>query len=38
MKVVAVTNSYPAAKLFSADRVVPSLEGVSVDSLRALFG
>lgn len=38
MKVVAVTNSYPAAKLGAAHRVVDSLEGLTVPSLRALFG
>lgn len=38
MKVVAVTNSYPAAKLAAAHRVVGSLEGLSAGSLRELFG
>lgn len=37
MKVVAVTNSYPAEKLRAADRVVDSLAGLERDSLRALF-
>jgi beta-phosphoglucomutase len=37
MKVVAVTNSYPAAKLAAADRVVGSLEGLTLASLWALF-
>ncbi|HET7291941.1 MAG TPA: HAD family phosphatase [Vicinamibacteria bacterium] len=37
MKVVAVTNSYPAAKLRSADRVVESLAGLDPGGLRALF-
>lgn len=38
MKVVAVTNSYPAAKLGAAHRVVASLLGLTVPSLRELFG
>lgn len=38
MKVVAVTNSYPAAKLGAAHRVVDSLEGLTAPALRALFG
>jgi HAD superfamily hydrolase (TIGR01509 family) len=37
MKVVAVTNSYPAAKLDAAHRVVDSLLGLEEDGLRALF-
>lgn len=37
MKVVAVTNSYPAAKLASADRVVESLAGLQPAMLRGLF-
>jgi beta-phosphoglucomutase-like phosphatase (HAD superfamily) len=37
MKVVAVTNSYPAAKLEAAHKVVASLEGLSPESLRDLF-
>jgi beta-phosphoglucomutase len=37
MKVVAVTNSYPAAKLRAADAVVASLEGLAADRLRELF-
>jgi HAD superfamily hydrolase (TIGR01509 family) len=37
MKVVAVTNSYPADKLASAHRVVGSLQGLDRGSLRALF-
>jgi HAD superfamily hydrolase (TIGR01509 family) len=37
MKVVAVTNTYPAAKLSAAHRVVPSLLGVTPESLRSLF-
>ena len=37
MKVVAVTNSYPAAKLGAAHRVVETLAGLDATSLRALF-
>jgi HAD superfamily hydrolase (TIGR01509 family) len=37
MKVVAVTNSYPAAKLAAAHRVVDSLAGLDREGLRALF-
>lgn len=37
MKVVAVTNSYPAAKLSAAHLVVPSLEGLAAAGLRDLF-
>jgi beta-phosphoglucomutase len=37
MKVVAVTNSYPAAKLGAAHRVVDTLSGIDGASLRALF-
>jgi hypothetical protein len=37
MKVVAVTNSYSAAKLSAAHRVVDSLEGFETKQLRALF-
>ena len=37
MKVVAVTNSYPAEKLTAAHRVVASLEGLDSAGLRALF-
>ncbi len=37
MKVVAVTNSYPAAKLGAAHRVVDTLAGLDATSLRALF-
>lgn len=36
MKVVGVTNSYPADALADADRVVASLAGVSIDSLADL--
>lgn len=38
MKVVAVTNSYPAAKLSAAHRIVDSLVGLGNDGLRELFG
>jgi beta-phosphoglucomutase-like phosphatase (HAD superfamily) len=37
MKVVAVSNSFPAAKLSAAHRVVASLEGLANDGLQALF-
>ena len=37
MKVVGVTNSYPADALSAADRVVASLADVSIDSLASLF-
>jgi len=37
MKVVAVTNSYPAEKLSAADRVVESLAGLRPAMLRGLF-
>jgi beta-phosphoglucomutase len=37
MKVVAVTNSYPAPKLGAAHRVVDSLQGLTPASLRELF-
>jgi beta-phosphoglucomutase len=37
MKVVGVTNSYPADKLQAAHRVVDSLVGVDVATLRGLF-
>jgi HAD superfamily hydrolase (TIGR01509 family) len=37
MKVVAVTNSYPAAKLSAAHRVVDSLAELTPASLRELF-
>jgi beta-phosphoglucomutase len=37
MKVVGVTNSYPADKLRAAHRVVDSLVDVDVDGLRGLF-
>ena len=37
MTVVAVTNTYPAARLGEADRVVDSLEQVKVDILESLL-
>jgi HAD superfamily hydrolase (TIGR01509 family) len=37
MQVVAVTNSYPAAKLAAAHRVVESLDGLTPAALRELF-
>lgn len=37
MKVVGITNSYPAAKLRSAHRVVDSLEGLTAEELKSLF-
>jgi HAD superfamily hydrolase (TIGR01509 family) len=37
MKVVAVANSFPPAKLSAAHRVVRSLEGLADDGLQALF-
>jgi len=37
MKVVGITNSYPAAKLASAHRVVDSLEGLGPAQLKSLF-
>ena len=37
MTVVGVTNSYPAAKLSAAHRVVASLEGLGTADLRALL-
>jgi beta-phosphoglucomutase len=37
MKVVGVSNSYPAEKLQAAHRVVDSLVGLGVDDLRSLF-
>jgi len=38
MKVVGVAHSYPPEKLQAAHRVVPSLEGLAGDGLRALLG
>jgi len=38
MKVLAVSHTYPPAKLRAAHRVVSSLEGLDVDGLRSLFG
>jgi beta-phosphoglucomutase len=37
MKVVGITNSYPADKLRSAHRVVDSLEGLTPAELKSLF-
>ena len=37
LKVLAVTTSYPAAKLQAADRVVDSLEGVDISLLDELL-
>jgi HAD superfamily hydrolase (TIGR01509 family) len=37
MKCVAVTNSHPMEKLKQADRVVKTLEDISIDDLTALF-
>jgi sugar-phosphatase len=37
MKVLAVTNSYPAATLAAAHRVVDSLAGLDSAGLRQLF-
>jgi beta-phosphoglucomutase family hydrolase len=37
MKCVAVTNSHPMEKLKQADRVVKTLEGISIDDLTVLF-
>jgi len=37
MKVVAITNSYPAAKLATAHRVVDSLEGLTPAELKSMF-
>lgn len=37
MKVLAVTNSYPAERLTAAHRVVPSLAGLRPSDLRAIF-
>lgn len=37
IKVLAVTNSYPEERLTKAWRVVDSLEGISLESLRTIF-
>ena len=37
MKALAVTNSHPDDRLRHADRVVATLEGITVADLRALF-
>jgi len=36
LQVLAVTNSYPAAALTAADRVVAALSGISIEELRRL--
>jgi hypothetical protein len=38
MKVLGVTNSFTAEELHLADRIVPTLEGVTLESLHELFG
>jgi beta-phosphoglucomutase family hydrolase len=38
MKVVAVTNTYPAEELSNADLIVSSLEKVTIESLQELHG
>jgi beta-phosphoglucomutase-like phosphatase (HAD superfamily) len=38
MRTIAVTTSYPAATLTSADRVVASLDEISVDVIEQLIG
>ena len=38
MKVLAVTNSFTPEELHLADRIVPTLEGVTLESLLELFG
>ena len=37
MKVLAVTNSFPAEQLSGADQIVDSLESVTLDTVRALL-
>lgn len=37
MKCLAVTNSYPTEKLFEADMIVRSLEGVKIEDIEKLF-
>ena len=37
MKAIAVTNSFPAEKLAQADRIVPSLEEVTLESLETML-
>jgi HAD superfamily hydrolase (TIGR01509 family) len=37
MKCLAITNSYPAEKLFRADMIVKSLEGVKIEDIEKLF-
>ena len=38
MKVLAVTNSYPSVQLSSADRVVETLAGLSLENLYSIIG
>ena len=38
MKVLAVSNSVPPAGLAQADRVVPSLAGMTIERLKAIVG
>ncbi len=38
MKVLAVTNSFTAEELHLADRIVPTLEGVTLESIAELLG
>ncbi len=37
MKCLAVTNSYPAEKLFEANMIVKSLEGLKIEDIEKLF-
>jgi len=37
MKCLAITNSYPASHLMGADLVVPTLEGVDLQTIESLF-
>ncbi len=37
MRCLAVTNSYPADKLHQADRIVDTLEGITIESLESMF-
>jgi beta-phosphoglucomutase len=37
MKCLAITNSYPAEKLFEADMIVNSLEAVNIENIEKLF-
>ena len=38
LRTIAVTTSYPAATLSSADRVVTSLDDISVELIEQLIG